>query len=226
MRSTASGEVTDDRTTRARIRDAAITTFAAEGVVGTTARKVAEAAGVSPGLVMHHFDSMEGLRTECDEYVVATIREVKQSAIAEGPNLDLLAVLRESDVGPLIGYLARVLIEDSPAVQRLVDELVADAEGYIAAGVAQGMVRPSENPQARAAVLVLWGLGALVLHRHVERILGVDLTTASGADPALAAYYAPVYEIFGGGFFTEAFAATALEAVAGLADPTPNEGTP
>jgi AcrR family transcriptional regulator len=225
MRSTDTIETVDDRTTRARIRDAAIATFAEEGVAGTTARRVAEAAGVSPGLVMHHFESMDGLRTACDEHVVATIREIKQGAIAEGPNLDLLAVLRESDVGPLVGYLARVLVQDSPAVERLVDELVADAEGYIADGVAQGMVRPSENPQARAAVLVLWGLGILVLHRHVERILGVDLTTASGADPALAVYYAPVYEIFGGGFFTEAFAATAREAVAGLAGNETSKGT-
>ena len=89
----------------------------------------------------------------------------------------------------------------------LVDELVADAEGYLAYGVETGMVKPSANPRGRAAVLFLWSLGALVLHRHVRRILGVDLTNPDiGADPAIAAYAGPAYEIMGGGVLDEDFA--------------------
>ena len=50
-----------DRTAKARIRDAAIECYAFHGD-DCTARMVAEKAGVSPGLVIHHFGSMEGLR--------------------------------------------------------------------------------------------------------------------------------------------------------------------
>ena len=197
----------DDRTTRAKIRDAAIVCFAENGLTGTTARKVATAAGVSPGLVIHHFGTMDGLRAECDEHVALTIRNFKYEAIDEGPNLDVLAALRGATKAPLMGYLAAVLGDDSPIVNRLVDDLVADAEGYIEHGVDTGMVRPSPNPGGRAAVLTLWSLGAVVMHRHLKRILGVDLTDPDiGADSAMASYAIPVYEILGQGVLSVAIA--------------------
>ncbi|HJE59178.1 MAG TPA: TetR/AcrR family transcriptional regulator, partial [Nocardiopsis listeri] len=51
----------DDLTARARIRDAALTRFGQEGF-GVSVRAIAEEAGVSPGLVIHHFGSKEKLR--------------------------------------------------------------------------------------------------------------------------------------------------------------------
>lgn len=208
----------DDRTTKARIRDAAIACFAEHGIAETTARKVATAAGVSPGLVMHHFGSMEGLRSACDEYVAAAIREYKHDAMSAGLDLDLLSALRDADIASLNGYLARILVDGSPAVARLVDDLVADAEGYLQDGVEAGMLRPSSDPRGRAVVLTVWNLGALVLHRHLARMLGVDLSDPDALrDPGVAAYAGPVYEIYGEGIFTEAFAAQTREAFAGNA---------
>ncbi len=208
----------DDRTTRARIRDAAIECFAEYGVAATTARKVAEAAGVSPGLVIHHFGSMDGLRSACDEHVAAVIRQFKQESMSAGPNLDVLAVLRNRDVGPLMGYLARVLADDSVTIAKLVDDLVDDAESYIQQGVESGMLRPTADARGRAVVLAIWGLGALVLHEHLERLLGVDLTDPEVlTNPSIAAYAGPIYEIYGGGVFTEAFAARTQEALVGMA---------
>ena len=86
---------TDDRTTAARIRDAAIECFAAEGVAGTSIRTIAAASGVSPGLVIHHFGSKDELRTACDDYVAALIRELKSEAIAAGAGIDPVAALRD-----------------------------------------------------------------------------------------------------------------------------------
>lgn len=220
--STAAGEggLADDRTAKARLRDAAIACFAENGIAGTTARKVAATAGVSPGLVIHHFGSMEGLRAACDEHVAATIREYKEKAFSRGPSLDVLAALRDSPSGPLMGYLAQVLAGDSPAVAKLVDDLVDDAEGYIQQGVESGMLRPSEDPRGRAVVLTLWSLGALVLHEHLQRLLGVDLTDPEIlTDPATTAYIGPVYEIYGEGILEEAFATHAQETL------TENRGT-
>jgi AcrR family transcriptional regulator len=200
----------DDRTTKARIRDAAIDCFAEHGVAATTARKVATAAGVSPGLVIHHFESMDGLRRACDEYVVSIIRQHKSEVMSGGLSLDVLGALRDADFDSLLAYLARVLVEDSDAVARLVDDLVRDAEGYMADGVDTGMLRPSGDPRSRAAILMIWSLGALVLHRHVERLLGVDITNPEfGTDPASTAYVASVFEIYGDGLMTDAFAENA-----------------
>lgn len=228
----------DDRSTKARIRDAAIECFAEHGVAATTARKVAAAAGVSTGLVIHHFGSMDGLRAACDAYVAELVRQRKTEAMAKGPGLDPLAALRDGNLGPLMPYLARVLAEDSPGVNALVDELVSDAESYLQQGVENGMLRPSANPRGRAAVLTMWSLGALVLHRHVERILGVDLTAPDlGVDPAVAAYFVPALELMGEGVLTGSYAQLVRESFSSAApqakpppestpESTPQQGTP
>ena len=212
-------ESVDDRTTKARIRDAAIASIAEHGINGTTARKVATAADVSPGLVIHHFGSMEGLRSACDQYVANAIREFKERTMTGGPTLDILSALRDAPNGPLMGYLAQVLADDSPAVAKLVDDLVDNAEGYIQQGVESGMLKPSDDPRGRAVVLTVWSLGALALHQHLRRLLGTDLTDPEIlTDPAAAAYIAPVYEIYGEGILEESFAARARAAF------TDNEG--
>lgn len=198
--STRAGGSDTDRTARARIRDAAIVRFAADGVAGTSVRAIAEEAGVSPPLVMHHFGSKDRLRVACDEHVAALVREQKHAAMVAGGGLDPLAALRAYEGGPpLLGYLARTLIDGSPHVAELVDEMVADAVGYMAEGEAAGILMPTNDPEGRAAVLTVWSLGALVLGEHAKRLLGVDLT----GDPAHAMrYFLPALEIMGRGIIT------------------------
>ena len=211
------GALTDDRTTKARIRDAAIDCFAENGIAGTTARRVAEAAGVSPGLVIHHFGSMDGLRSACDTYIASVIRQQKQETIMAGGNFDVMAAIRTSKIKPLAGYMARVLVDDSPGVAKLVDDLVADAEDYMQQGVEAGTLRPTAYPKARAVVFSMWSLGALVMRRHMNRLLGVDLADIDNSpDPALAEYLGSVYEILGNGIVSESVAAELQARVAGI----------
>jgi len=195
---------TDDRSTVARIRDAAITEFAANGVDGTSIRTIAAAAGVSPGLVIHHFGSKDELRVACDEYVAGIIRDVKGGAMASGGAFDVTAAFRTVADLPAAKYLARTLVDGSPHVAELVDEIVTDAVGYVATGVDTGMIRPSDHERERAAILTIWGLGALVLHEHLERLIGVDITADFSRDPkAVSAYMAPILELYSNGFLTE-----------------------
>ena len=210
----------DDRNLRARMRDAAIEIVATRGVQAMTARSVALAAGVSAGSVINHFGSMAGLRETCDEHVAAQIRREKHKAMAAGTDLDLIGTLRQAQFAPLVGYLAAVLTEDSPQVNHLVDELVDDSVGYLERGVATGLIKPAADERSRAVVLMLWGLGGLVMHRHLHRLLGVDLTTDTGA--GLAPYLAPVYELYSGGLFTDEFARESASALEQMA--TPGDG--
>jgi AcrR family transcriptional regulator len=192
----------DDRTTRARIRDVAIACFADAGVAATTVRTIATAADVSPALVIHHFGSKDGLRSACDEHVAALIRERKSTAMAQGTGLDPLAALRAQQEGPpVLRYLARTLVDGAPHVADLVDEMVADAVGYMQQGVDTGILRPSDDPHGRAAILTIWSLGAVVLHEHLERLIGVDVTAdLAGVD--ISAYALPALEILGDGLMT------------------------
>lgn len=207
----ASADAPDDRSTRARIRDAAIDVFAEHGWADTTARRVAAAADVSAGSVIHHFGSMDGLREACDHHVARTIRDAKVASIAAGTQMDVLAVVRDAPNATIGRYLARMLT-DGPAAAELVDELVADAEDYLATGVEQGSIRPTDHPRARAAVVLLQSLGLLVLHTHVRRLLGVDLTDPDTAPEELAGYALPVLEVYAHGLLTPEFADHAQQA--------------
>jgi AcrR family transcriptional regulator len=201
-----SADLPDDRSTAARIRDAALACFAGAGVRATTVRQVAARAGVAPGTVIHHFGSKDGLRTACDAFVAAHVRDRKRAALRQGPNVDPLSLLRSGPgEPPILAYLARTLGDGSEHVAALVDELVDDAEALMAEGVASGAVRASDQPRGVAAVLVLWSLGALVLHEHVERVLGVDLTTAGSGLEATAGYSLPALEILGRGLIDAAW---------------------
>lgn len=224
MRSAAAAAPPDDRTAVARIRDAALACFAEAGVAATTVRQVAKRAGVSPALVIHHFGSKAALRKACDAYVAAFLRERKSEAMRAGPGLDPLALLRpEDDRVPLLPYLARVLADGSPEVDALVDELVADAEGYLAEGVASGVVRPHDHAREVATVLTLWSLGGLTLHRHVRRLLGVDLTAPVAHRLAASGYVGGATEILGRGLIDAEIFERLARAAADAASDAPEE---
>jgi len=170
-----------------------------------TARNVAEVAGVSPALVIHHFGSMEGLRSACDESIAARIRRIKEDAAAAGLAMDPMDVLKQQSEGPPIAdYLSRVLVDGSLQVDALVDELVADAVDYSEQMVESGMMRPTAYPRARAALLVTWSLGNLVLGRHLERLLGVDVTETLERPTETSAYLEPMLELMHDGTMTDA----------------------
>lgn len=209
----------EERSTAAKIRDAAIECFATEGISGTTARKVAAIAHVSPGSVINHFGSMEGLRQACDRHLLDVTRDRKQKAMAEGPSFDILTALRVEGNPHLLAYLATVLTDDAPAVAELVDGMVADAEVYLAQGVGSGMLKPSADPHGRAVIIVLWNLGLLVMHHHLARLLDTYLTDPDfAASPSIGNYLAPIMEIYGEGVFTPDFMENARAALAVLED--------
>ena len=204
-----------DRTATARIRDAAISCFAERGVEATSIRAIATAAGVSPGLVIHHFGSKAALRDACDEYVVRTLMARKDAAVASGGPLDPLGMLRELNDGPPVTrYLARTLGDGTPPVARLVDAMVTDGIEVTRHSVDAGMINETADEQARVAVLTIWSLGALVLHEHLTRILGEDIT----AELTSTSRYLPtVVDILGRPVLTEstyAELATALRPAA------------
>ncbi len=185
-----------DMTTRARIRDAAIAVFAEAGFTAGV-RAVAAAAGVSPGLVNHHFGSKDGLRAECDTYVLDVIRRQKAEAIATpGPAQAMQALAEIEEYAPLFAYIARSFQAGGGLGESLFEQMVEDAEQYLEMGVAAGQVRPSRDPAARARYLTLNNVGAMLLYlqmradtetpldyRKALRDLATDLTL-----PALEMY--------------------------------------
>ena len=206
----------DDRTARAKLRDAAVALVAERGSAALTARAVAERAELSPGLIRHHFGSMAALEQACDEHVVALIREQKTSALAQGTGFDMLQGLRSSNSGEVISYLSHRLMENSESMDHLVDMMVEDAEQYLDVGVEHGVIHPSSQPRTRAAMLTLFSLGSLVLNRHAKRLLDVDLGASDlQSEPGIVDYVGATLELFTRGLLTDGAAAAYGASLAG-----------
>ena len=183
---------------------------------------IAADAGVSAGLVIHHFGSKDALRVACDQHVAALVRERKQRAAAAGVGLDPVAALRDAGEGPpLLRYLARTLVDGSPHVADLVDELVEDAVGYMATGIETGMLKPVDDLRGCATVLTLWSLGSVVLHEHVRRLTGVELT---GEPAASGGWTVPASEILSKGVLAEGIYDRVRVALTSGAADAPEEG--
>jgi AcrR family transcriptional regulator len=157
-----------DLTATARIRDAAIEQFGQHGfAVGL--RTIAEAAGVSAALVIHHFGSKDGLRKACDDFVAEEIRSSKSEAIQSNDPATWLAQMAEIEsYAPLTAYLVRSLQAGGELATMLWHRMIEDAEEYMAEGVRAGTIKPSRDPHARAEYLTITSGGGLLLYLQMH----------------------------------------------------------
>ena len=149
----------DDLTAVARIRDAAIAQYGEHGF-GVGLRSIAEAAGVSAALVIHHFGSKDGLRKACDDYVAEEIRSDKSEAIRSTEPGTWFAQLAEIEsYAPMMAYLVRSMQSGGELAKMLWRRMVDNAESYLEEGVRAGTLKPSRDPRARARYLAITGGG-------------------------------------------------------------------
>ena len=172
--------VQHDLTGKARIREAALELFATQGVAATSLRSVAKAAGVSPGLIVHHFDSKDGLCRAVDEAVVRRIEMALAEVPLDGSGGDPFEERREMVTALLQGqpvlceYLGRALAEDTEASAALFHRLFASASRDRAL-VEAGVMRAQSDPFWRVIQQMLLIIGPLMMRRLIERELGGSL---------------------------------------------------
>ncbi len=157
-----------DLTAAARIRGAAIEQFGQHGF-GVGLRAIAEAAGVSAALVIHHFGSKDGLRKACDDYVAEEIRSGKSEAMrATDPGTWFAQLAEIESYAPMMAYLVRSMQEGGELAQMLWRKMIDNAEAYLDEGVRAGTLKPSRDPRARARYLALTGGGGFLLYLQIH----------------------------------------------------------
>lgn len=166
----------EDLTARARIREAAMKHFAEEGYERATIRGIAKTAGVSPGLLRHHFGSKDDLRKACDEYVSQALRRV---------NAEYLDNLGAALGGPPLSerlrrYVARALAEGSDSSAAMFDEMVSAAEPWLARADAAREEPPALDRRIRAALVTAMKCGIPLLHEQLSEVLGTDIFGPEG----------------------------------------------
>jgi AcrR family transcriptional regulator len=210
----------EDLKAAAVIRNAAMRLFADRGAAGVTVREIAAAAGVSPGLVMHHYGSKDGLKEAVDRRAVAFFEELigELSRIGEQGGSASLAELfagRLEDEPAMTDYVRRLLADGGEAADalfaRLFEATVAGMRSLVAAGIA----RPAQDERIRTAFLLANDLSVVLLRRQIARATGTDPLTREG----LVAWTAAVMDVYTGGVF-------AAPAITGRPDQPPAREDP
>ncbi|MES1169698.1 MAG: TetR family transcriptional regulator, partial [Leifsonia sp.] len=152
----------EDITARARLRDAAIECFALRGF-DASVREIAARAGVSAGLVRHHFGTKDALRAECDAEVIRRYRDLKVEGIRMSPTQTMAALSQLDDFAPMFVYILRSVRDGGPVGREFIESMIAEAEIFSEDAVREGLLKPSRDPAARARYLVTSSLGGLLV---------------------------------------------------------------
>ncbi|MEM9516469.1 MAG: TetR family transcriptional regulator [Actinomycetota bacterium] len=161
---------------RQRMITATIELVGRDGSKATTVRAVAEAAGVSPALVMHHFGSKAGLVAVCDDTVMATIREVVERLAGAEGDAGLVELISAESAGPAMSYIGRALHDGGDSGNQWFDWMIEITRQGMADLAASGLARPADDPAMQAVLLLAMDLGVVLLRQHVERYLGAPIT--------------------------------------------------
>lgn len=187
----SSAQDSGDLTARASIRNAALRLFAERGPDAVTVRQIAAQAGVSPALVLHHFGSKDGLRAEVDAFAAQAFDAIFES-MSTDEIVELLAGRAASGSiaeafargfprgSPLPAYLRRLLLTDDPAGAALFGRWFAATRRLLEAMVETGVTRPSQDPDVRAAFLLVNDLALILLRTPIATAIGADPLTPEG----------------------------------------------
>ena len=162
---------------RERIVDAAVRSFARQGVSNTPLRAVADAAGVSVGLVQHYFGNKAGLTAAVDEYVLQGF-----SGVLESPSLPDLPTEQSAELRgrfaqlfhkypEVTDYVAHALGQGDEIGNVIFDGLlrisVVQGEGF----AESGLLRDDLDFDWGALNPLILRVGAMTLRNHIERHL-------------------------------------------------------
>jgi AcrR family transcriptional regulator len=169
----------EDLTARARIRDAAMRQFGELGFDRATLRGIADAAGVSYGLVRHHFGSKESLRDACDAYLARIVERINDQVRTDAaPGQVNYVAVAGAAFGPYRAYVVRALVEGRAAP--FFDTLVDLSAQWLAESDRNRATPPDTPVEARATIGAAMALSISLLQDHVSRRFGVDVFSPEG----------------------------------------------
>lgn len=158
--------------------------FSRGGTSATSLRHVAAAAGVSVGLVQHHFGTKAQLIEAVDNHVMAVIatglaapaRTKVVDPVGDFGHRVSALIAQHTDV---IDYLGRAFIEDRHIASALFDGLVAMGRARWEGHKTQQLTRPDLDTTWAAMNPIILALGAILLRSHIDRQIPEPFTAAT-----------------------------------------------
>jgi len=165
-----------------RIRNAAMRSFATHGFANTSLRAVASTAGVSLGLVQHHFATKAGLIKAVDDYVLTVVltritEEVPASASDSVAEIGDRVTRMIAELPDIVDYVGRALIDSRPVGYMVFDALLNSGTARWNQRSERGETRPDLDLTWAAVNSLVLALGTFILRGHIERNLPQPLTS-------------------------------------------------
>jgi TetR/AcrR family transcriptional regulator, regulator of cefoperazone and chloramphenicol sensitivity len=165
-----------DLTTKARVRAAALDLVGEQGLDATTIRQVAAHAGVSVGVVQHHYRTKVALADDVRAWVLARLVDAA-SAVSGGARIDSarpeLAAFDDLMSGnpKLAAYIRRILIEATPNAKRWFAEAVDQTTEQLREKVPGGLADGPDELRTIAAMLLVVTFGPVILGSALTDLL-------------------------------------------------------
>lgn len=166
---------------RKRLLRVAMRQFGELGFDGVTVRSIAAEAGVSPGLIKHHFGSKEGLRDAVDAMFLQRTGAAFDNALVATRGLDPDGIAdyekawlsRYAQEWPdYVTYMRRALMEGSPWGQRLFQRYFESIRHSLDRLDVAGKIGPDVDRLWFSMLYVFLLLGPLMLDPHIRNMLG------------------------------------------------------
>lgn len=198
-----------DTTSRALIRNCALRLFGERGPDVVTVRDIAACAKVSPGLVLHHYGSKQGLREAVDAHVSSIFDAMLDKAMAEPESFasgepqmvktfaELFADIAAEN-SPIPAYLRRLVLSGDPVGQKLFRQWFRLARNALDVMAANGSIKHAPDGDAMAAFLLVNDLAMILLNDHIADAIGVDPLTPQG----MQRWAATAFDVYLNGAFT------------------------
>jgi AcrR family transcriptional regulator len=177
-----SAQIVDLSKGKERLIRVAMQLFAEKGFDGVTVRDISSAAGVSVGLVNHHFGSKEGLRAAVDQFFLRQFEEILFEDISvTRSKTDINSVVEwvESWISRHIddwelskAYMRRALLEGSEWGASVFERFYQVVRTSVDRMDAEGALRPDVDRLWLPLLIMYMELGTLLLEPYVERVLG------------------------------------------------------
>ena len=177
-------EIVDLSKGKTKLIRVAMAMFAERGFDGVTVRDISAQAGVSVGLINHHFGSKEGLREAVDVYFISQFEEVvteqrPRPEETKSRGLDAIVDWTVDWIGRHIGdwdvskaYMRRALFDGSEWGESLFFRFYQVVRTTVDRADADGRLREDVDRLWLPLLIMYMELGTLLLEPYVEKVLG------------------------------------------------------
>jgi AcrR family transcriptional regulator len=182
----------EDLTAKARIRNAALDLYSQYGEDRISLRAVAAEAGVTLGLVQHHYKTKAGLREAVDRLVADYFAQAIAEVPPEGTPTENAAARDEAvrrmlqDNPVVVSYIRRSMLEPADERLHLLDVIIDLTRREVSAMRGAGLASTARREANQVVTVLVSQIGELLLQPMIDAVWDRIAEPEDGEKPRLS----------------------------------------